>query len=29
MTVDGKEVKGNKAPAFKDKREHNVEVIMG
>jgi cellobiose phosphorylase len=29
MTADGKEVKGNKAPIFKDKKEHNIEVILG
>lgn len=29
MTVDGKVIKGNKAPIFKDKGEHEVEVILG
>ena len=29
LTVDGKAVKGNKAPIFKDGREHTVEAVMG
>lgn len=29
ITVDGKEIKGNKAPIFKDGREHKIEVVMG
>ena len=29
MTVDGKEVPGNMAPVFKDKKVHDVEVLMG
>jgi cellobiose phosphorylase len=29
MTVDGKVVKGNIIPAFKDKKEHHVEVELG
>jgi cellobiose phosphorylase len=29
MTVDGREVKGNKVPVFKDAKEHAVEVTMG
>jgi cellobiose phosphorylase len=29
MNVDGRAIKGNKAPIFKDKKEHAVEVILG
>ena len=29
ITVDGKEIKGNKTPVFKDGKEHTVEVVMG
>jgi cellobiose phosphorylase len=29
MFVDGKEVRGNKAPVFKDAKEHTVEVVLG
>ena len=29
VTVDGKRIKGNVVPPFKDKKEHKVEVLMG
>jgi cellobiose phosphorylase len=29
ITVDGKEIEGNILPLFKDKKTHNVKVIMG
>ncbi len=29
MIVDGKEIKGNKAPLFSDKKAHKIEVTMG
>jgi cellobiose phosphorylase len=29
MKVDGKLISGKKAPIFKDKKEHSVEVVMG
>ena len=29
MTLDGKRIKGNIIPPQKDKKEHNVEVVMG
>jgi cellobiose phosphorylase len=29
MTVDGREIRGNKAPVFQDDREHIIEVVLG
>ncbi len=29
MRVDGKEMRGNKAPIFRDKAEHRIDVTMG
>ncbi|MEK7375617.1 MAG: glycosyl transferase, partial [Candidatus Margulisiibacteriota bacterium] len=29
MTVDGKQIKGSIIPAFKDGKEHRIEVVMG
>jgi len=29
LTVDGKELEGNLIPIFNDKKEHNIEVILG
>ena len=29
LVVDGKEIKGNKAPIFKDGKEHTIDAVMG